>query len=88
MTDYHFTSKPNADTVAPAHGRNVDLPDGGRRALTDPAAVRQQLRLLLHLLEDLLPLGLGLRHGLLALLVAAAPCACTHRGGRDKVEFE
>lgn len=85
MSSYHFTSKPflslrknhpHADTVSPAHGRNVELPDGGGRALTDPAVVGQQLRLLLHLVEDLLPVGLGLRHGLLALLVAsAAPCA-------------
>lgn len=69
MTYYHSTSKPAgllvkkhplSVTVAPAHGRNVHLPDGGRRALTDPAVVREQLRLLLHLVEDLLPLGLGL----------------------------
>lgn len=62
---------------APAHGRNVDLLDGGGRALADPTAVRQQLRLLLHLVEDLLPVDLGLRYGLLALPVAAA--ACVHR---------
>lgn len=47
-------------STVPAHGRNVALLDGGGRALADPAAVRQQRSLLLHLVQDLLPLRLCL----------------------------
>lgn len=73
-------------STVPAHGWNVVLLDGGGRALTDPAAVRQQMSLLLHLVEDLLPLRLCLRHGLLTALPLARSAArhCAQEG-RDKV---
>lgn len=46
----------------PAHGWHLALPVDGRAggALTDPTVVRQERGLLLHLIEDLLPLQLSL----------------------------
>lgn len=82
------TSQPNHPlffSTVPAHGWNVALLDGGGRALADPAAVRQQMGLLLHLVEDLLPLRLCLRHGLLTLPLARSAARHCAPEGRDKV---
>lgn len=72
-------------STVPAHGRNVALLDGGGWALADPAAVCQQRSLLLHLVQDLLPLRLCLRHGLLTLPLAHSAARHCAQEGRDKV---
>lgn len=70
--------------LLPAHGWHVGLLEGGGGvggALADPAAVRQQRSLLLHLVQDLLALHLCLRRGLLTLLLARSTARhCTQRG--------
>lgn len=72
-------------STVPAHGWNVVLLGGGARSLTDPAVVRQQVSLLLHLVQDLLPLRLCLRHGLLTLPLARSAARHCAQEGRDKV---
>lgn len=71
------------DVVAllPAHGRHLVLlvGDGVGGALADPAAVRQQRSLLLHLVEDLLPLHLRLAR----LLSRYTARHCAQRGERN-----
>lgn len=83
MMGFFFTLTHAAQTV-PAHGRQVAPLGGGGGvggALADPAAVRQQRVLLLHLVQDLLPLRLCLRHGLLALLLSTSAARhCAQRG--------
>lgn len=69
----------------PAHGGHISLlgVGGGGGALADPAAVRQHRSLLLHLVQDLLPLRLRLRPRLLTLPLEQQPAA-RHRYQRGE----
>lgn len=81
---FFFKTLVHAAGTVPAHGWHVGLLDGGGSvggALADPAAVRQQRSLLLHLVQDLLPLRLCVRRGLLTLLLTrSAARHCAQRG--------
>lgn len=86
LATHHLTQQ-GGGGLLPPHGWQVGLFDGAGctgGALTDPAVVRQQRDLLFHLVQDLLPLHVGLRRGLLTPAVTHGSAVHCSRGGGTK----